>query len=158
MTYPELHRWKVKNHTESSMILSLEFSNVLYVSSFGYKDKLSIIFLNETYFCSDICLAANYTISRLDIPTQVASLADQASISAVGDLASSSMIYTLVVPFCFMIFMRASMGRVWSFYNMLQLASNIKNYSTLYVPSNALFILNVLENTTFFKITSQENV
>lgn len=60
------------------MILNLEFSNPLYVSSFGYNDKLSIFFLNHTLFCSDICLAANYTIIRVDIPTQVASLADQA--------------------------------------------------------------------------------
>jgi hypothetical protein len=57
-----------------------------------------------------------------------------------------------------MVFMKASMNRVWSFYNMLQLASNIKNYTTLYIPSNALFIFEILENTTFFKITSQPAV
>ena len=156
-TYPELVRWKVKKVTENSMILSLEFSNILYVSSFGYNDKLSIAFVNETYFCSDICLASGYSISRVDIPTQVASLADQASITTVGDLASNSLIYTLVVPFCFMVFMKASMGRVWSFYNLLQLAANIKNYTTLYIPSNALFILDVLDNTASFKITSHFN-
>ena len=137
------------------MILELEFTNPLYVSSFGYDDKLSILFLNHTYFCSEICLAQNYTLSRLNIPKQIASLADQKQIQVVLDLASSSMIYTLLVPFCFMVFMKASMNRVWSFYNMLQLASNIKNYSTLYIPSNAHFILELVENTTFFKITSQ---
>ena len=46
----------------------------------------------------------------------------------MGSSASSSMLLTLIIPFCFMLFMSASMDRVWSFYNMLQLSTNIMNY------------------------------
>lgn len=68
------------------------------------------------------------------------------------------MMLTLVIPFCFMIFMSASMSRVWSFYNMLQLASNQRNFLTLSIPSNSYFVIELLQNITFFSVLQEENV
>ena len=79
-------------------------------------------------------------------------------LETIGRVAEGSMVYTMIIPFCFMIFLKASMNRVWSFYNMLQLASNIKNYSTLFIPSNVKFMLDLLESITFFKIFSSKPV
>ena len=43
---------------------------------------------------------------------------DFAQIQNIGSTAQSSMIFTLIIPFVFMVFMKASMDRVWSLYNM----------------------------------------
>ena len=46
---------------------------------------------------------------------------------SLGESSKNSMILTLVVPFLFMVFMSMSMDRVWSFYLMLQIISNLMN-------------------------------
>jgi hypothetical protein len=76
----------------------------------------------------------------------------------LGTGASSSMLVTLIIPFCFMVFMSASMNRVWAMYNMMQILSNFLNYLTLSIPANADFILNVVKNISFFSMLSEENV
>ena len=46
---------------------------------------------------------------------------------SLGESSKNSMILTLVIPFLFMVFMSMSMDRVWSFYLMLQIISNLMN-------------------------------
>ena len=86
------------------------------------------------------------------VPPQAKSEEDFIQIQAMGSSASGSMIFTLIVPFCFMLFMSFSMNRVWALYNMLQLLSNFNNYLTMTIPANAYFIVNVMMNVTFFSI------
>lgn len=46
------------------------------------------------------------------------------------------MLLTLIIPFCFMVFMSFSMAIVWELYKMMQLITNISNYHTLTIPAN----------------------
>ena len=41
---------------------------------------------------------------------------------------------------------------------MLQLASNHRNFLTLRIPSNSYFIIQLLQNITFFSVLQEENV
>ena len=103
-------------------------------------------------------LARNYTIEKIQVPPQVASLEDFQQIVSMGSGASNSMLFTLIVPFCFMLFMSVSMNRVWSIYNMLQILSNFINLRTLSIPGNSFFIIKIIQNVSFFSILSEENV
>lgn len=56
--------------------MKLNFTNPLYVSSYGLKDKLTIKFVGSYLFVAKSDkeqLEANYTLERLDVPPQVAS-------------------------------------------------------------------------------------
>jgi len=79
----------------------------------------------------------NYTLENFTLPSQAASKEDFEMLSQIGGSAESSMIFTLIVPFGFMLFMSVSMGRVWSLYLMLQVTSNINNLHPLLIPANA---------------------
>jgi len=68
------------------------------------------------------------------------------------------MIFTLIVPFGFMLFMSVSMGRVWSLYLMLQVASNINNFTVLLIPANAQYILMIMQNISNFSVLKEPNV
>ena len=74
------------------------------------------------------------------------------SIQSLGEGAQNSMIFTLIVPFCFMVFMSVSMNRVWALYNLLQLISNLNNYMILSIPGNAFFIIVIVSNISQFSI------
>ena len=76
----------------------------------------------------------------------------------MGNSASNSMLFTLIVPFCFMVFMSVSMNRVWALYNMLQIMSNLKNYMMLIIPANAFFVIKVIMNVAFFSVLQEDNV
>ena len=68
------------------------------------------------------------------------------------------MIFTLVIPFAFMIFMSVSMDRVWSLYNTMQLMSNITEYQMLKIPANSLFFINIIKVTSNFDLLGEPNV
>ena len=59
--------------------MKLNFSNPLYVSSYGLKDKMQIRFLGNRIFVAKtdkLMLKANYTLHRVDVPAQAASEED----------------------------------------------------------------------------------
>ena len=68
------------------------------------------------------------------------------------------MIFTLVLPFAFMLLMSVSMNRVWALYNMLQLLINLSNYERVIVPANIEFLLNTISNIVNFSILEQQEV
>ena len=92
------------------------------------------------------------------IPALAASEEDYQEILSMRDSASKSMLLTLVVPLCFMVFMSVSMERVWAVYNMLQLAVNINNYPDLKVPANTMFFFEIVQGITNFSIFEDKNV
>jgi len=100
----------------------------------------------------------NYTLDNYTFPSQAASQADYEMMAKIGGSAESSMIFTLIVPFCFMLFMSMSMGRVWSLYLMLQVTSNINNFSVLLIPANTQYILFILANVSNFSVLKEANV
>ena len=83
---------------------------------------MSIVIVANKLFTAQldqVFLAASFQIPRFEVPPQMASEGDYQQIQTMGGAAQNSMLLTLVIPFLFMIFMSASMSRVWSFYNML---------------------------------------
>lgn len=64
-------------------------------------------------------LQANYTIIGIKVPKQMANEDDYQFVSTIGTGAQSGMVFTLVLPFAFMVLMSVSMNRVWALYNML---------------------------------------
>ena len=77
---------------------------------------------------------------------------DFQAIVSLGSGAQNSLLFSLIIPFLFMVFMSASMNRVWALYNLLQLISNLKNYLTLSIPGNAFFIIVIVSNISQFSI------
>jgi len=75
-----------------------------------------------------VWIEANYTLNDFKVPSQASSEAELKAVEQIGEQAEASMIFTLIVPFCFMLFMSCSMDRVWGLYNMLQVQSNIPNF------------------------------
>ena len=119
---PQLIAYQVVNSTATALTIKMNFTNPLYVSSFGIRDRLSILMVANHMFFSPVdnfMLAPDYLIVGIQVPPQAKSEEDFLSIQAMGSSASGSMIFTLIVPFCFMLFMSFSMNRVWALYNML---------------------------------------
>jgi hypothetical protein len=80
------------------------------------------------------------------------------SILSLGKSAMNGMLLTLIIPFCFMIFMSVSMNKVWSLYNLLQLISNIINYKTLKIPANSSLVITMLINISQFSMFQEPNI
>ena len=53
------------------------------------------------------------------MPAQAESEEAFKQMEAMGAGAEEGMLFTLIVPFCFMVFMSVSLDRVWGLYNML---------------------------------------
>mmetsp|Transcript_2427 Transcript_2427/g.3710 ORF Transcript_2427/g.3710 Transcript_2427/m.3710 type:complete len:159 (-) Transcript_2427:1666-2142(-) len=118
---PELEDWAILNFTSYSLVLKLNFSDPLYVSTFGVKDTLEIGFPTPLFFkakVDEFPLVANYSLLT-DVPQQAGSEEDFEEITSMGSSTQSSMLLTLIIPFAFMVFMSVSMNRVWGLYNML---------------------------------------
>ena len=75
----------------------------------------------------------------------------------MGDYTKNLMVFTLIIPFAFMLLMSVSMDSVWSMYLMMQIVSNIINIP-INRPSNAEYILFIGENISYFKITEEKNL
>jgi len=151
---PILQDWYFESLDEVMLRLRLNFTNPLYVSS-DQPDYLSIRFLNTSYLLrlnDSVSLASNYTIKDAKVPPQAASAKEIKAVEQLADSAQASMIFTLVVPFCFMLFMSCSMDRVWGLYNMLQVQSNIPNFRMIALPANAEYILMITKNVSFFNL------
>ena len=157
-----LEGYKVKNATETEMIVHLNFSDPLYVSSFdGGKDSIEIRIVDHLHFLAKsdrTSIAQNYTLKNIKVPSQVLSDEDLQIMQQIASSASKSMIFTLVIPFCFMIFMSISIERVWSLYNTLQLMAIISKNPELKIPANAQFFIEVVEEISNFKIGENKNV
>ena len=143
------------------MILKVNYSDPLYVSSSILKDVINLVFLDNKIFqakSDGYRLEANFSILAIEVPSQMASEEDFIEISGLGSGAESGMIFTLVVPLAFMVFMSVSMNRVWALYNMLQLLINLDKYVMVSVPSNMQLILEIITNIVNFSILEQEDV
>lgn len=68
------------------------------------------------------------------------------------------MMFTLIVPFCFMVFMSVSMDRVWSLYLMLQVMSNINNFERMMIPASAQYVVFIFQKISNFKIMQEKVV
>ena len=64
-------------------------------------------------------LAANYTVDNILVPIQFSSKDEEQKVDSMAGAAESSMIFSLVVPLAFMVFMSVSINRVWGMYNSL---------------------------------------
>jgi len=68
---PELKEWNFLDFTSEYIKIKLNFTNPLYISTFGEKDTLDIQFLNTSLFKASLdnyLLAQNYSILNINIP------------------------------------------------------------------------------------------
>lgn len=128
---PAIASYSINEFTSFGLILKVNFSDPLYVSHSFLKDRIDLVILDSSIFKAKSDghqLKGNYSLVGIQVPKQMASEEDYEIVSGLGSGAENGMIFTLVVPFLFMIFMSVSMNRVWALYNMLQLLINISNY------------------------------
>ena len=98
----------------------MNFTYPLYVASEG-RDALDIKVLESSFFMSKATnetMPGNYTL-EVEVPPQAKSAEDANLIAEVGRSARFGLLFSLLIPFCFMLFMSVSMDTVWGFYNML---------------------------------------
>mgnify|MGYP000925331417 CR=1 FL=1 len=117
---PELQDWYITSFDNDKMIIFLNMSNPVYVSSSEESCAIEVKIINQYMFQSiktNVTIRENYKTS-LEMPTML-SKGDVNTIMTMGESCKNSMLFTLIIPFCFMIFMSVSMDRVWSLYLML---------------------------------------
>ena len=150
---PVLLNYFIQNFSRSEMILKLNLSNPIFVSTAFPQDRLKITFLKPGLFkavLDGLQLQRNYILEKITIPTQMASEEEyQQMLSLVSD-SMTTMLVTFAIPFAFMMLMKFSLNKIWSLYNMLQLLVNVKNYVPLVVPGNLSMVLDLIENTVYF--------
>jgi hypothetical protein len=103
-----------------------------------------------------LLIAEFYSLIKIPVPTQMASEEDFLQVQGMGSDSQNAMLLTLIVPFCFMLFMSFSMNKVWALYNMMQLITNIKNYKTMMIPANLMLMLEVIENIVNFNFLENQ--
>lgn len=119
---PKLDSWNVTEITSDKVQIQMAFTHSLYVSNLGGKDKISVKFLQPQLFKAlrdNFTIAENYTVSDIIVPIQFTSVEEKEQVEQVTGAAEQSMLFSLIVPLLFMVFMSVSIGRVWSMYNML---------------------------------------
>lgn len=119
---PQLAAWNVTEFTRYGIKIQLNFTNVLYVSSAPEKDTLRVKIVNPAFFKAtrdSLLIAEKYKTEGYTLPSLARSEEEFETLESIGSQAESSMLITLIVPFCFMVFMSVSMNRVWSLYLML---------------------------------------
>jgi hypothetical protein len=116
----------------------LNFTNVLFVSSASQPDKIKIeLKMNKFFVARKDEKKMELLTKSSDMPRLFASKEDAKNIKSLATGAQNSMLITLIIPFCFMIFMSVSMNRVWSLYLMMQIIGNIADLRNFVIPSNA---------------------
>lgn len=68
------------------------------------------------------------------------------------DATEQSMLFSLIIPFGFMLFMSFSIEKVWGMYNMLQMLSNYINLDSVLLPPTSSTFLQVLHNVSNFNL------
>lgn len=84
---PVLEGYKIIKFTSTEIVLNFNFTNPLLVSSSFKKDLFSVKIISNEYFMakSDMTLLAkNYTISEIEVPTQVMSGDDFQNVISAG--------------------------------------------------------------------------
>jgi hypothetical protein len=135
------------------MVLKLNLSNSVFVSSDFPMDHIKVTFLKPGLFKSvldGLQLQKHYVLEKITVPTQVASEEEYQQMQSLVSNSMSTMLVTFAIPFGFMMLMKFSLNKIWSLYNMLQLLVNVKNYVPLVVPGNLGMVLDLMENTVYF--------
>ena len=141
------------------MEIFLNISNPVYVSSSDVQDEIHVRVKEPLMFQSaetNVSVKMNFT-TTLYLPSMT-SAEDSSSIMQLGENTKNSMLFTLIVPFCFMVFMSFSMDRVWSMYLMLQIISNLINLRCLQRPGNVEYLLFMAQKISDFKVSEEENI
>ena len=70
-TIPRVLDYKIWNFTDRELVIRVNFSDPLFVSSQGPKDQIDLVFLMSSLFqarSDGHLLRANYTITRIEVP------------------------------------------------------------------------------------------
>jgi hypothetical protein len=119
-TTPNMTGYKIIEFSESKLTFALNFTNPLYVSTYGKPDQLNLKVWIPQLFQAEadgLILDQNYSLVGIPIPALMGSQEDYEQMLQIGVGASSSLLMSLIIPFIFMIFASVSMNRVWALYN-----------------------------------------
>ena len=118
------------------MMIKLDFSNPIMVSTGDQKDKLKIIFEFPSLFRSASdgrVLEDNFTIST-DVPLQMQSEAEYIVIKKMTDRTKSILDYSIILPLILQAIFAMVMHLVWGIISNLQLITNINAFEKLKTP------------------------
>ena len=102
------------------MKIFLNITNPVYVSSSDIPCELSVRVTNRFLFQSietNVTVKENFTVTS-GMPSML-NTNDADRLMSIGESTKNSMMFTLAIPFIFMVFMSISMNKVWSMYLML---------------------------------------
>ena len=102
------------------MELFINMTNPVAVSSGHMNDEIRIQIKNKYLFQSQTfnhTIRENYVL-REDLPSLIETKDINLMVS-IGEYSKNSMLFTLIIPLAFLVFMSASMNSVWSLYLML---------------------------------------
>lgn len=119
--YPELKGWFIEDWTRTSLLISLDLENPMYISTGDISDEVIVKVKQNLAFRAidnDDPIRKDYTFIST-IPSQSKNSDDALFMMNIGSGTKNSMMLTLVVPFVFMMFMAVSLNRVWSLYLMM---------------------------------------
>lgn len=149
---PVLYNWWITDFGNADMHLQLNFTNPLLVSAYFDKDKLQIQIQEEVFFLatSDYqYIAPNYILTAKYIPP----LLPMDDLKRLPINVSRSY-WTEFLPLVFSFLALICLGRIWTIYLMMQIVSNIDNYSRVIIPAEAQQLLDQLEKISNLKLTS----
>jgi hypothetical protein len=110
------------------------------------KDGFFFSVLDYTY------IEENYTMTATVIPPLLDMDDDQTT--WISAMSRTLLLMCVIGPLFLMLCMNIKMGRVWSLYFMLQIVSNIRNFTELRIPANVSHVLQLLDQISNFRITT----
>ena len=158
---PQLESYEIDSFSERHIDIQMKFTNPLYVSQDPVKDHVSVQFTTNQLFMSkadNLTLVEGYKIERVQVPAQIPSKEELELVNSIASSAQNGLLVSFLIPFIFMLFARVSMHRVWSLYYMLQIMSNLANYLTLLIPSNAMTVVEIIKNVACFRLFKNPTV
>ena len=135
------------------MQIQLNFTNPLLVSAYFDMDMLQIEVREEIFFMANSDLqfiSPNYILKAKPIPPLLPN--DGLVRGKINEIAGNGSQDGLIVLFIFLALF--CFGRFWTLLLMLQIVSNIDNYSMLKIPAEPRMLLNLLEKIANVRVTS----
>ena len=157
-TQPKLNNWMITAFENTQLKIYLNMSNPVYVSSSDIPDEITLQVNNKYMFQSletNVTIKEGFKLSH-GLPSMIES-SDRLKLFNLGKLSQNSLLLTLVIPFCFLIFVQVSMDSVWTMYLTLQILCNLLNIM-IKRPGNAELILFVGSNISNFKINEDPTI
>jgi len=133
------------------MMLALNFSNPILISTGDEPDQLEIELLNLPRTGRRLLKLQEGAVILIDIPPQAASSEDSLKLKTRDTQVSAILYITLIVAFTFMVGLSMSMTRVWSLFYGLQILSSLHLLHCVNYPASVSYLLQTVYSISNFK-------